>query len=176
MVPCAGNQMYDLDFKTAGNDGSKKLSGAALTDLYKEFLSKYPVMSIEDPFDQDDWATYSAMTADVGVACQVCVVSFHARYCVVGFVSLVCRWSVVGLSCRVVSCRVVSCRVVSCRVVSRRILSLVCHWCVVGVSCRCCVVSCRVVDVSLLCRVWYHAIENFNLVCAFPTSFAAGCR
>ena len=44
--------MYDLDFNTPGNDGSAKLTGAQLTDLYKEFLAKYPVVSIEDPFDQ----------------------------------------------------------------------------------------------------------------------------
>ncbi len=49
---CAYYQKYDLDFKTPGNDGSAKLTGAQLTDLYKEFLAKYPVVSIEDPFDQ----------------------------------------------------------------------------------------------------------------------------
>ena len=33
--------------------------------------SKYPILSIEDPFDQDDWAAYTNFTADVGVATQV---------------------------------------------------------------------------------------------------------
>ena len=45
-------QRYDLDFKTAGNDGSKVLSGSQLTDLYRSFVEKYPIVSIEDPFDQ----------------------------------------------------------------------------------------------------------------------------
>ena len=46
---------YDLDFKTAGNDGSQRLSGARLADLYRDLVTKYPIVSIEDPFDQDDW-------------------------------------------------------------------------------------------------------------------------
>ena len=56
---------YDLDFKTENNDGSKVLSGEALGQLYEEFVSKYPVVSIEDPYDQDDWAAYAALTAKV---------------------------------------------------------------------------------------------------------------
>lgn len=63
--------MYDLDFKTAGNDGSQKITGAALTDVYKAFVRDYPVISIEDPFDQDDWATYASMTAELGKDTQV---------------------------------------------------------------------------------------------------------
>jgi enolase len=64
-------QMYDLDFKTKGNDGSQKLSGAALTDLYKDFLAKYPVVSIEDPFDQVCPATTTLFThlAAAGTTC-----------------------------------------------------------------------------------------------------------
>lgn len=65
------SQMYDLDFKTAGNDGSQKITGAALTDVYKAFVRDYPVISIEDPFDQDDWATYASMTAELGKDTQV---------------------------------------------------------------------------------------------------------
>lgn len=42
---------YDLDFKTENNDGSKVLSGKALTDLYKSFCKEFPIVSIEDPFD-----------------------------------------------------------------------------------------------------------------------------
>ncbi len=45
-------QTYDLDFKTTPNDGSKILTGDQLKDLYKSFIAKYPIVSIEDPFDQ----------------------------------------------------------------------------------------------------------------------------
>jgi len=62
---------YDLDFKTANNDGSHVMSGAKLTELYAEFVRDFPIISIEDPFDQDDWAAYAAMTAKHGAAVQI---------------------------------------------------------------------------------------------------------
>jgi len=64
-------KVYDLDFKTEDNDGSQCLSGEALMALYKEFCEKYPMISIEDPFDQDDFASYKAMTTDIGSTTQV---------------------------------------------------------------------------------------------------------
>jgi len=54
---------YDLDFKTKNNDGSHVLSGDKLIDLYQQFTKEYPVISIEDPFDQDDWEHYAKLTA-----------------------------------------------------------------------------------------------------------------
>lgn len=62
---------YDLDFKTSNNDGSQVLSGPALIDLYKDLVNKYPIISVEDPFDQDDWENYTAFTAAVGKDVQV---------------------------------------------------------------------------------------------------------
>lgn len=53
------------------NDGSKKISGDALKDVYKSFVSSYPIVSIEDPFDQDDWETYSKLTTEVGEKVQI---------------------------------------------------------------------------------------------------------
>merc|ERR1719263_2614154 len=40
-------------------------------DYYKKWLAKYPLVSIEDPFDQDDWAAYSKFQAMVGDSVQV---------------------------------------------------------------------------------------------------------
>lgn len=62
---------YDLDFKTANNDGSQILTGVALADLYKDLIKKYPIVSVEDPFEQDDWENYTKFTADVGKEVQV---------------------------------------------------------------------------------------------------------
>nr|AAA35698.1 c-myc binding protein [Homo sapiens] len=45
---------YDLDFKSP-DDPSRYISPDQLADLYKSFIKDYPVVSIEDPFDQDDW-------------------------------------------------------------------------------------------------------------------------
>jgi len=67
------DKMYDLDFKTEGDakDKSQKISGDKLTEMYKSFCTNYPVISIEDPFDQDDFAAYGKMTASLGEKCQV---------------------------------------------------------------------------------------------------------
>jgi enolase len=56
---------YDLDFKEQLNDGSKVLSGQALGELYKEFVRDFPIVSIEDPFDQDDWSSWSALQSSL---------------------------------------------------------------------------------------------------------------
>lgn len=53
------------------NDGSQKISGDALKDLYKSFASEYPIVSIEDPFDQDDWEHYAKMTSEIGTNVQI---------------------------------------------------------------------------------------------------------
>ena len=45
-------KVYDLDFKTENNDGSMCKSGEQLLDVYKDFVENYPMVSIEDPFDQ----------------------------------------------------------------------------------------------------------------------------
>ncbi|KAF4384809.1 hypothetical protein F8388_014719 [Cannabis sativa] len=65
------DKTYDLNFKEENNNGSEKISGDALKDLYKSFVSEYPIVSIEDPFDQDDWEHYAKMTAECGEQVQI---------------------------------------------------------------------------------------------------------
>merc|ERR1711871_1438906 len=67
----ADDAKYDLDFKTADNDGSQKLSAEELKDLYKSFAAKYPICSIEDPFGEDDFPAWSAITSEMGTDCQI---------------------------------------------------------------------------------------------------------
>lgn len=55
---------YNLDFKNPASDKTKWLTPDQLNDLYKDFVKGYPIVSIEDPFDQDDWAAWSKMTAE----------------------------------------------------------------------------------------------------------------
>ena len=35
--------------------------------LLKGFLADYPVVSLEDPFDQDDWEAYTKLTAETEI-------------------------------------------------------------------------------------------------------------
>jgi len=62
---------YDLDFKTKNNDGSFLRTADEMVALYKEFVNEFPVLSIEDPFDQDDWSAYNKLTGEIGGHIQI---------------------------------------------------------------------------------------------------------
>lgn len=59
--------LYDLDFKNPNSDKSAWLTPDKLTNLYQEFINEFPMVSIEDPFDQDDWAAWSNITANTKI-------------------------------------------------------------------------------------------------------------
>ncbi|KAI1189064.1 phosphopyruvate hydratase [Nemania serpens] len=50
---------YDLDFKNPESDSSKWITYEELAALYGELSKKYPIVSIEDPFAEDDWEAWS---------------------------------------------------------------------------------------------------------------------
>ncbi|MCJ1391161.1 hypothetical protein MMC18_004023 [Xylographa bjoerkii] len=50
---------YDLDFKNPDSDKSKWVTYEELADMYKKLATKYPIVSIEDPFAEDDWEAWS---------------------------------------------------------------------------------------------------------------------
>ncbi|KAJ2069301.1 phosphopyruvate hydratase [Coemansia sp. S2] len=62
---------YDLDFKSDDSDASKHLSTQELSDVYTSFAEKFPVVSIEDPFDQDDWEAYTHLQSTLGQKIQI---------------------------------------------------------------------------------------------------------
>lgn len=63
---------YDLDFKNPdGSNEDMKLSSDQLIEYYAQWLDKYDLVSIEDPFDQDDWEAYSKFQAQVGNRVQI---------------------------------------------------------------------------------------------------------
>jgi enolase len=68
-----GKNQYDLDFKTSGADknASLLLSGDELIAFYKEMIAKYPIVTIEDPFDQNDWDNWTKFCQDVGKDVQI---------------------------------------------------------------------------------------------------------
>eukprot|EP00761_Pharyngomonas_kirbyi_P011501 gb/GECH01011526.1/.p1 GENE.gb/GECH01011526.1/~~gb/GECH01011526.1/.p1 ORF type:complete len:435 (+),score=129.51 gb/GECH01011526.1/:1-1305(+) len=63
--------VYDLDFKNPNNDGKHCVSGDQLVDSYHSWIKNYPIVSIEDPFDQDDWESYAKLTESVGSQVQI---------------------------------------------------------------------------------------------------------
>jgi len=67
----AGQDAYDLDFKAEDKDPSQVLSGDEMIALYKKLIDNYPIVTIEDPFDQDDWINWSKIVAEVGDKVQI---------------------------------------------------------------------------------------------------------
>eukprot|EP01127_Copromyxa_protea_P000160 TRINITY_DN10152_c0_g1_i1.p2 TRINITY_DN10152_c0_g1~~TRINITY_DN10152_c0_g1_i1.p2 ORF type:complete len:437 (-),score=151.68 TRINITY_DN10152_c0_g1_i1:45-1355(-) len=62
---------YDLNFKYAEKEGSQIVSPDELGELYKTFMNEFPVVSIEDGYDQDDWSAWAKLTADIGEKVQI---------------------------------------------------------------------------------------------------------
>ncbi|CAM9747049.1 alpha-enolase [Lampetra fluviatilis] len=58
--------MYDLDFKSP-DDPKRYITPDKLAELYHGFTKDYPVVSIEDPFDQDDWEAWTKITANTKI-------------------------------------------------------------------------------------------------------------
>jgi enolase len=58
-----------------GDDGyrfeGKTRSADDMAAYYEELVSAYPLVSIEDPLDEDDWAGWTAMTAALGDTVQI---------------------------------------------------------------------------------------------------------
>lgn len=62
-----GKDAYDLDFKYDGDI----ISGEELGDLYQSLAADYPIVTVEDPFDEDDWENWSKFTGKNSEAFQV---------------------------------------------------------------------------------------------------------
>jgi len=62
-----GKDGYDLDFKYDGDI----ISGEQLGDLYQSLAKDFPIVTIEDPFDEDDWANWSKFTGKNAAQFQV---------------------------------------------------------------------------------------------------------
>ncbi|KAM8794269.1 beta-enolase isoform 1-T1 [Eudromia elegans] len=57
---------YDLDFKSPP-DAARLITGEQLAQIYLGFIKEYPVVSIEDPFEQDDWPAWQHFLGQAGI-------------------------------------------------------------------------------------------------------------
>jgi enolase len=57
---------YDL-----AKSGQGRKSSAEMTELYQGWVGKYPIISIEDGLDENDWAGFKAHTAALGDKIQI---------------------------------------------------------------------------------------------------------
>ncbi|KAK5644841.1 hypothetical protein RI129_006141 [Pyrocoelia pectoralis] len=58
---------YDLDFKNPQSDKSLWLAPDKLEEMYQDFIKNFPIVSIEDPFDQDDWSAWTHITTNTSI-------------------------------------------------------------------------------------------------------------
>ncbi|XP_031488942.1 cytosolic enolase 3 [Nymphaea colorata] len=65
---CIGKK-YDLDFKVPNKSGENFKTGEEMIELYTQLCSEYPILSITDPFDKDDWENTKLFSATG--ACQI---------------------------------------------------------------------------------------------------------
>eukprot|EP00416_Gambierdiscus_australes_P019472 CAMPEP_0171062798 /NCGR_PEP_ID=MMETSP0766_2-20121228/5247_1 /TAXON_ID=439317 /ORGANISM="Gambierdiscus australes, Strain CAWD 149" /LENGTH=446 /DNA_ID=CAMNT_0011518611 /DNA_START=89 /DNA_END=1429 /DNA_ORIENTATION=+ len=67
----ADQKKYDLYWKDKAKKGTSLMTTEELAAYFKTWTEKYPLVSIEDPFDQDDWDGYRPFTASIGTEVQV---------------------------------------------------------------------------------------------------------
>ncbi len=74
-LDCASSELFDegdkKGYKFWKSAPDKVLSSQQIIDLFAAWIEKYPIISIEDPLDQDDWAGYAAFTKALGGKVQV---------------------------------------------------------------------------------------------------------
>ena len=69
-MDAASSEFYDSKKKMYTIDG-KDIDSAAMVDLLASWVDKYPICSIEDGCDEDDWDGWKLMTEKIGDKCQL---------------------------------------------------------------------------------------------------------
>jgi len=67
-LDCASSEFFSKGVYTIGDE---KFSSEELVDYYSVLVKRYPVVSIEDGFAEDDWAGWNLMTAKLGKKIQI---------------------------------------------------------------------------------------------------------
>jgi enolase len=74
-LDCASSELFDeggkKGYKFWKSAPDKLFSADAMVDLFASWCDKYPIISIEDPLDQDDWDGYKKMTDRLGKKIQI---------------------------------------------------------------------------------------------------------
>jgi enolase len=66
----AATEFYSEDTKMYTFEGQQR-SGDEMISYYTDLVAKYPLVSIEDPLAEDDWAAWTKMTAELGTKVQL---------------------------------------------------------------------------------------------------------
>ncbi len=69
-LDCAASEFYNSDAKEYTLEG-KSLDSSAMVGLLEEWVGKYPICSIEDGLDEDDWDGWKVLTERIGSKVQL---------------------------------------------------------------------------------------------------------
>jgi enolase len=69
-LDCASSEFFNRDSKTYMLEG-RDLDSAGIVDLLEGWVEKYPICSIEDGCDQNDWDSWKTLTDRLGGKCQL---------------------------------------------------------------------------------------------------------
>jgi enolase len=74
-LDCASSELFEeggkKGYKFWKSNPDKLFSAQDMIDLYTKWVNNYPIVSIEDPLDQNDWDGYVAMTKALGNKIQI---------------------------------------------------------------------------------------------------------
>ncbi len=70
-LDAASSELYHGENYTLEGEGGRVLSADQLIDLYEDWLEHYPLVSIEDGLDQQDWPGWKKMTQRLGKRLQL---------------------------------------------------------------------------------------------------------
>ncbi|MBM4418700.1 MAG: phosphopyruvate hydratase [Chloroflexi bacterium] len=69
-IDAAATELYRDGAYHLNREG-RTLDGEEMVALYEQWVAKYPIISIEDPLAEDDWAAWAKLTAKVGTRVQL---------------------------------------------------------------------------------------------------------
>jgi enolase len=69
-LDCASSEFYDKKTSTYTLEGNA-VDSAGMVELMKSWVEKYPICSIEDGLDQNDWDGWKLLTDSIGDQCQL---------------------------------------------------------------------------------------------------------
>ena len=69
-IDAAAAELYDNGKYNLKGEG-KTLDSSEMSSYYKKLTEEYPIISIEDPLDEDDWDGWEELTAELGSKIQL---------------------------------------------------------------------------------------------------------
>lgn len=70
-MDAAVSEFYENGVYHFKKSDGRKLSSEEMADYWTQWVAKYPIISIEDGMDEDDWAGWKKLTESIGSKCQL---------------------------------------------------------------------------------------------------------